>query len=80
MAFDFFDRKAKTFVSREYLERMLEGTGISQVPLIESTERISRVGLLAFMKKQVCKSLMSGKLRDIISGWATLILGAECVL
>jgi hypothetical protein len=53
MAFDFFDRKEKTFVSREYLERMLEGTGISQVPLIESCEKISRNQLLGFMKRQV---------------------------
>lgn len=53
MAFDFFDRKEKTFVSREYLERMLEGTGTSQVPLIESCEKISRNQLLGFMKRQV---------------------------
>ena len=52
MAFDFFDCKTKTFTSREFLERMLEGTGINQVPLIQSTDRISRAELLAFMKRQ----------------------------
>lgn len=52
LAFDFFDRKTQTFTSREYLARMLEGTGISQVPLIESTDRISRSELLAYMKRK----------------------------
>jgi atypical dual specificity phosphatase len=52
MAFDFFDRKDKTFVSREYLARMLEGTGISQVPLIELRGMISRSELLGYMKRQ----------------------------
>lgn len=52
MAFDFFDRKTKTFTSREYLARMLEGTGISQVPLIRSTDVISRAELLAYMERK----------------------------
>lgn len=52
MAFDFFDRKTQTFTSREYLSRMLEGTSIHQVPLIESTDQITRSQLLAYMTRQ----------------------------
>lgn len=52
MAFDFYDRKTKQFVSREYLTRMLDGTGLHQVPLIDTREQISRLELLAYMKKQ----------------------------
>lgn len=52
MAFDFFDRLTKTFVSRELLERMLAGSGIQQVPLILSTDRITLNELLAFMKRK----------------------------
>jgi atypical dual specificity phosphatase len=52
LAFDFYDRKTKTFTSREYLSRILQGTGISQVPLIKSTDMISREEILAYMKKQ----------------------------
>ena len=50
LAFDFYDRQAKTFVSREYLERMLSGTGISQVPLVRKTEEISREALVALVE------------------------------
>ncbi|KAH8591103.1 hypothetical protein B0O99DRAFT_633140 [Bisporella sp. PMI_857] len=50
IAFDFYDRKTRTFTSREYLARMLKGTGISQVPLILSTESISRDEILKYMK------------------------------
>jgi atypical dual specificity phosphatase len=52
LAFDFYDRKTKTFTSREYLSRILKGTGLSQVPLIKSTDIISREEILAYMKKQ----------------------------
>ena len=50
LAFDFYDRKKKSFVSREYLERMLRGTGISQVPLILKTEEVSRETLLGLVE------------------------------
>ena len=49
IAFDLFDRLERTFLSRGGLASALHGTGIHQVPLLLTSESISRaeiVGLL----------------------------------
>ena len=63
LAFDFYDRKDKSFVSREYLERMLQRTGINQVPLILSSEEVSRETLLGFMERS--SEFYDGKIEGV---------------
>jgi atypical dual specificity phosphatase len=46
IAFDMYDRLTSTFLSRSYLEKMLKGTGIQQVPLLASVDGISKKEIL----------------------------------
>jgi len=47
LAFDFYDRVTGAFASREMLARILQGTGIQQVPIICDLERgVSREQIL----------------------------------
>lgn len=52
LAFDFYDCVTDTFASREMLARLLQGTGIQQVPVIGTLENgVTRDQLLALMSR-----------------------------
>lgn len=52
LAFDFYDRVTDTFASRELLSRLLQGTGIRQVPLIRTLMNgVSRQELLSHVSR-----------------------------
>ncbi|KAK0519511.1 hypothetical protein OC842_007429 [Tilletia horrida] len=51
LAFDLYDRLTDTFLSRRLLARVLQDTGIHQVPLIQETTNQSRDDLLVLMTR-----------------------------
>lgn len=51
IAFDLYDRLSETFWSRGYIDRVLEGTGIAQVPCLGQRDEISKDEILEMIQR-----------------------------
>lgn len=67
IAFDLYDRYANTFLSRTALSARLDGTGISQVPLLAQMEQVTREEVMRMLAGK--SKYGEGKVEGVYVRW-----------